>query len=180
MKHQPKSKRGRPPKYCPQIVKIICEAIADGVPYRYAAALAGVSYQTFCVWQRLFSEFSDAIEEAKAKGIQSRLKRLDKCANKGNPKSDIWYLERTVPEFSPSASTAESPLTDNSASASPSDDEVKSFLDWLTADMEFAKAVRDYIELKEQHLAENVVLEKLRAGVPIEEIELPGERKQKD
>jgi hypothetical protein len=181
MKSSPK--KGRPTKYDSKTVKAICDAIADGVPYRYAAALAGISYQTYCVWQRLFPEFSDAIEEARAKGIQARLKRLDRSAMKGNPKSDIWYLERTVPEFSSSSDSAgapdvSTPLTSEHSPAAPpspqlSEEEVTRFLNALTENHEFAKAVRKYVEFKEEDWAIETVLARLSAGVPIDEIELP-------
>jgi hypothetical protein len=92
-------KKGRPSKCTPKTVRMICDAVADGVPNRFAAALGGISYETFCEWRRHNSYFSDAIEAALAKGIQSRLRRIRKHGEDGNSKSDQWYLEHVFPQY---------------------------------------------------------------------------------
>jgi hypothetical protein len=90
---------GRPSKYRPKVVNTICDAISDGVPNKFAAALGGISYQTFCEWRRQIPEFSDGIEEALARGIHSRLRRIRKRGEEGNAKSDQWWLEHVLPEY---------------------------------------------------------------------------------
>jgi len=89
---------GRKTKYNPKAVETICQAIADGVPYRFAAALGGISYETFRAWQRDKPAFSDAITLALAKGIQSRLQNMQKFGKKGNLKADMWWLSHVLPE----------------------------------------------------------------------------------
>jgi hypothetical protein len=89
---------GRPTKYCPEVVKIICEAISDGVPHKHAASLAGISVDTFCEWKKRFPEFSEAVQEAIASGIHQRLKLVKGAAECGDVKAAQWWLEHVVPE----------------------------------------------------------------------------------
>jgi transposase len=93
-----KRRRGRPTKYCPAVVKMICDAIADGLPFKYAAALGGISHETLCDWQRQYSKFSEVVEKAKARGIYERLKIIRAAARRGNVKAAQWWLERVCPE----------------------------------------------------------------------------------
>jgi hypothetical protein len=92
-------RRGRPSKYTPANVRRICDAIADGVPLKYAAALGGISHETLCQWQRQFPEFSEAVEKAKARGVHERLKIIRAAAKRGNVRAAQWWLERVCPEF---------------------------------------------------------------------------------
>ena len=71
---------GRPTKYTPATVRRICEAVALGVPNKHAAALAGISEETFCKWQREKIQFSESIQRAIAKGIEARLKIITRAA----------------------------------------------------------------------------------------------------
>lgn len=97
-KKPPRRRVGRPTKYTAKVREAICEAIADGTPYSHAAALGGISYETFCEWRREKPEFSDAINKAVAKGIHSRLKLILESAKKGNVKAATWWLEHVLPE----------------------------------------------------------------------------------
>lgn len=63
-----------------------------------AAALAGISYETFCDWRRRFPEFSEAIEKAMAKGVAARLKIISTAAAKGDINAAKWWLEHVKPE----------------------------------------------------------------------------------
>lgn len=63
-----------------------------------AAALAGISYETFCDWRRKFPEFSEAIEKAMAEGVAARLKIISTAAAKGNINAAKWWLEHVKPE----------------------------------------------------------------------------------
>lgn len=95
---KPKRGSGRPTKYTPEAVNTICGAVADGTPFRYAAALGGISHETFCQWQRRYPEFADAIQEALAKGIQKRLKLIETASEEGDVKAAQWWLEHVLPE----------------------------------------------------------------------------------
>ena len=89
---------GRPTKYEPSVVRTICEAVADGMPFRLAADLGGISPDTFYTWKKEYPEFSDTIQEARAKGVQARLKIITAAAEKGDVKAAQWWLEHTLPE----------------------------------------------------------------------------------
>lgn len=91
-------KVGRPSKYSRTVILTICSAIADGTPFSYAAALGGISYETFCQWRKQYSEFSDAIDKAKASGILARLQLINDAAKKGDVAAARWWLEHVVPE----------------------------------------------------------------------------------
>ncbi len=89
--------RGRPTKYNHTVTQEICAAISDGTPYIYAAAIGGISYETFCQWRKKYSDFSDAIEAAKACGIHARLQLIVKAAETGDVAAARWWLEHVVP-----------------------------------------------------------------------------------
>jgi ABC-type molybdenum transport system ATPase subunit/photorepair protein PhrA len=98
MKTPLRSKRGRPTKYTAEMVKAICQAVADGLPFKLAAAVGGISHETFCQWQHRFPEFSEAIQTAVASGVQARLKIIRTAAEKGDVKAAQWWLEHVLPE----------------------------------------------------------------------------------
>jgi hypothetical protein len=95
---KPRQRDGRPTKYSPAIVRVICDAVADGTPFRFAAALGGISAGTFYDWQKRFPEFSDAIQRALAKGVRERLKVVKVAAKKGDVRAAQWWLEHVLPE----------------------------------------------------------------------------------
>jgi len=99
MSRQKNTRRGRPSKYSGLVVKRICDAIADGMPFKYAAVIGDISHETFCEWQRQFPEFSEAVQKAKAHGVHERLKIIRTAAKRGNVKAAQWWLERVCPEF---------------------------------------------------------------------------------
>jgi hypothetical protein len=79
-------------------MRLICDAIADGMAYKHAASLAGISHETLCQWQRQFPEFSEAMQAAVARGIHARLVLIRVAAEKGDVKAACWYLEHVHPE----------------------------------------------------------------------------------
>ena len=93
-----KRPRGRPTKFGPRVVAAITGAIADGVPFKFAAALGGISHETFCQWQRRFPDFSEAIQEAVARGVKARLGVIKAAARNGDVKAAQWWLEHVMPE----------------------------------------------------------------------------------
>ena len=60
------AKRGRQPKYTPDRVKRICDAIERGETNETAAKIGGISVSTFCEWQCSKPEFSESVKRAKA------------------------------------------------------------------------------------------------------------------
>ena len=55
---------GRPSKYTPEVVAIICESLRKGEPRVTACKKAGISDDTFGNWLRDNSEFSAAVKNA--------------------------------------------------------------------------------------------------------------------
>ena len=96
--HRSKVSGGRPTKYRREVVKRICEAVSEGTPFKYAAAIGGISYETLCQWRKRFPAFSDAIEVAVALGVRSRLRVILDAAEGGNLKAATWWLEHVFPE----------------------------------------------------------------------------------
>lgn len=95
-------------KLNPELTKNICKNIKNGIPFKYACKICGISKSTFYNWHNkgkkandgLFKEFYDEVEEAKAVAIALRLKRIYKAGEK-NWKADAWWLERVCDEFNP-------------------------------------------------------------------------------
>jgi hypothetical protein len=95
---KPAQRGGRPTKYSPAVVRVICGAVADGTPFRFAAALGGISVGTFYEWQKQIPEFSAAIQRALASGVHERLKLVKAAARKGDVRAAQWWLEHVLPE----------------------------------------------------------------------------------
>ena len=88
---------GRPTKLTSSTLRIICDAVAQGVPNKYAAALAGISEDSFYKYQRENTEFSESIQKATASGIAARLALICQAA-KSDHRAAAWWLEHTQPE----------------------------------------------------------------------------------
>jgi len=89
---------GRPTKRTPFVTRKICRGVAAGLPYKLAAAHAGITGDTFTVWRREFPDFAEAVEQAVASGITKRLNQIKRAGEKGDWKASAWWLEHVVPE----------------------------------------------------------------------------------
>ncbi len=89
---------GRPSKYCPETVDTICNAIQDGMPFKYACSLGGISQDCFGRWRRELPEFGERVQLALAIGIRRRLSLVQKAADAGDVKAAQWWLEHVFPE----------------------------------------------------------------------------------
>lgn len=104
----PRSRRkGRPTLLSEATAKVLFEAIERGLPYKQAAGLAGISYDTFNRWRikgrtyeapQEFCDFCDRLELAQAKAVDSLVETVRKAASKGDWKAAAWMLERRHPE----------------------------------------------------------------------------------
>jgi hypothetical protein len=92
------ARTGRRTKRTPFVTRKICRAIAAGLPFKLAAAAAGITGGTFDKWRNDFPEFNEAVETAIAAGIKSRLNRIQKAADEGDWKAAAWWLEHVCPE----------------------------------------------------------------------------------
>ncbi len=97
-KPKKEGRRGRPTKYGAEVVAAICSAVSEGMPFAHAAAIGGITYQTFSEWRKEKPCFSDAIDQAQAEGIQARLRLILSAAERGDVSSARWWLEHVVPE----------------------------------------------------------------------------------
>jgi hypothetical protein len=94
------SKRvGRPSKFSPAVVKVICNAVADGVPMIHAATIAGVSFEWVCQHRRRSPEFDRQIRESTSAGIQSRLAVVKRAMESADDsialRAATWWLTHT-------------------------------------------------------------------------------------
>lgn len=88
---------GRKSKYTEETVKTIIDAVLQGVPYRHAAAIAGISEDTFHDWKVKKPEFSEAIKGAEGKAVAGRLARI-RQAEPDHWQAAAWWLERKYPQ----------------------------------------------------------------------------------
>jgi hypothetical protein len=86
-------RRGRPTKLTPETQKLICDAVAAGVPVQVAARLAGVSQSTYYAWVSRHRDFADAVKKAYAVA-ESRLVGYIYRAAAKTWTAAAWLLER--------------------------------------------------------------------------------------
>jgi hypothetical protein len=94
---QPRGKPGRPTVQTAARAKIIYDSVARGIPYNHACAIAGISVQTFCDWRKRSPVFQQRLDEAIARGVESRLKKIEQASDAGDWRASAWLLEHTEP-----------------------------------------------------------------------------------
>lgn len=75
----------------------IVNAIEQGVPYRHAAAIAGISEDTLARWRKRYADFADAIKAAEGRAVAGRLSRI-RLAEPDHWQAAAWWLERKYPQ----------------------------------------------------------------------------------
>jgi DNA-binding XRE family transcriptional regulator len=86
-------------KYNKAIVQKITTALENGIGKTYAAEAAGISFQTFCNWEKGKVEFFEAVKKAMDIGMQVNLDRCEqRIINDKSWQSAAWWLERNYPE----------------------------------------------------------------------------------
>lgn len=91
----------RKTKATPKTIKIILDAISQGLTQRDASVLAGISEDTLSLWKKKDSDFS---EQMRQKEIEYKLSLVQsiKEAGKKSWQANAWLLERKwKDEFSP-------------------------------------------------------------------------------
>lgn len=92
-----------------ELIETICTEIKRGVPYKYAARIAGTSDQTVYKWRKkgeaepedsdsLFRLLYDEFERAKALAVAYRVETIRKAGDAGQWTAAAWWLERVDPE----------------------------------------------------------------------------------
>lgn len=84
-------------KYTPELVRQICQILAEGNPRRTACVLAGVSEETFYTWLRAKPEFSEAIKKAEEEAIRRNVSIIQSAARE-HWQAAAWWLERKAPD----------------------------------------------------------------------------------
>ena len=90
------TKLSRKTKATSKTIKIILEAISEGLTQRESATLAGISEDTLSLWKR-DSDFSEQIRQ---KQIENKLRHI-KIINQASEKhwqASAWWLERKYKE----------------------------------------------------------------------------------
>lgn len=116
VKKTPK-KTGRKSKLTKALILKLATHIKDGMPYKYAAELSGISEATFFNYlsaaekacaeitdesilseeDGLFFEFLECIKKAEAEAIEKKMKLMHRHASK-KWQAAAWFLERRDPE----------------------------------------------------------------------------------
>ena len=86
-------KIGRPTVRTPARAKIICNAIGRGLPFVHSCGVAQISFETFSRWRSSDEKFRAQIDEATAKGVSRRLKKIEDAAQT-DWRAAAWLLER--------------------------------------------------------------------------------------
>jgi hypothetical protein len=91
-------KTGRPTKRTKEVVKILFDAIKEGVPYKLACMAAGITYDCFLKWRRDDPDFDRQVEELVAKPAIDLFKIIREQAPE-TWQAGAWTLERRFPEM---------------------------------------------------------------------------------
>lgn len=86
----------RKTKATPRTLKIILDAIAEGLSQREASALAGISEDTLSLWKK-DSEFSEQIRQKQIECKLGHIRNIKKASEK-SWQASAWWLERKYKE----------------------------------------------------------------------------------
>jgi transposase len=91
-------KIGRPTKRTKAVVKVLFDAIKEGVPYKLACMAAGITYECFNNWRQNDPDFDRQVEELVAKPAIDLFKIIREQAPE-TWQAGAWTLERRFPEM---------------------------------------------------------------------------------
>jgi hypothetical protein len=86
---------GAPMTNRPAVEASMLDVIRAGTPRTLAGPAVGISSQTFFRWMRMSPHLRRAVEEAEAESVYRRIKRIEAAAKAGDPRADMWFLERS-------------------------------------------------------------------------------------
>ena len=99
-----KHKGGRPSKKTPATLERALAAAREGLPSRFCAGLAGISYQSLNEYRKADPDIAQRYETAISEGVQSKFRKILAAGNRDTPGSWqalAWALERAhAHEFS--------------------------------------------------------------------------------
>lgn len=98
---------GRTPKLTPDVQKAVTDAVAAGVPLKYAAQRAGIDASTIRLWRKkagkaganrkLYVAFVAALKRAEADALARNVAIVQQAAAK-HWTAAAWWLERRYPD----------------------------------------------------------------------------------
>lgn len=86
-------------KYDAAHVEQICNLVKIGLPYKHAAAAAGICEKTFYLWIKKHEDFVEALQKAEAEMMRNNLIRIEQAAQNGTWQASAWKLERGFPDL---------------------------------------------------------------------------------
>jgi hypothetical protein len=92
-----KHKGGRPSKKTPATLERALAAAREGLPSRFCAGLAGISYQTLNEYRKADPDFAQRYETALSEGVQAKFRKILEAGNRDTPsgwQALAWALER--------------------------------------------------------------------------------------
>lgn len=97
-----KSKAGNKSLLTPKFIRQTERLAALGMTQRQIATILGVNACTISIWKakdgKLEEKFQKALERGEARGVERRLRRIERAGNNGSWQADAWTLERRQPE----------------------------------------------------------------------------------
>jgi len=85
-------------KYTPAVVKIVLDAIAEGLSQKDASILAGIDQDTLSHWKKQYSEFADKLLQKEIEFKGQNIKLIQRAAKDGSWQAAAWLLERKYTE----------------------------------------------------------------------------------
>lgn len=82
-------------KYTPETIKSLTDSISVGMTDGDACIIAGISQETFYLWQRTKPEFLHQTTRARSEGWRTALAMLKRGALNGDVRAIEAYLDRT-------------------------------------------------------------------------------------
>lgn len=83
---------GRPSKFTFELLEKLAEAVALGMPDKFACERVGITEETFYEWKKNKPEFSEYINHARAEKMAKRIQRID--VGETGWQGTAWILER--------------------------------------------------------------------------------------
>jgi len=83
----------RKTKATPNTIRIILDAIGEGLNQREASILAGISEDTLSLWKRQDSDFSEQIRQKEIECKLSHIRNINRASEK-SWQASAWFLER--------------------------------------------------------------------------------------
>ena len=95
-----KRKGGAPSKKTPATLEAALSAAREGLPLRFCAGLAGITYQSLNEYRKADPDFAQRLETAMSEGVRGKWLKILAAGNRETPNSWqplAWILERSYP-----------------------------------------------------------------------------------